>query len=51
MIICEKSATNKEPSNTRLNPYDRSTRAQMISFYQLLSEKNKHPTPEGPVLC
>jgi DNA-binding GntR family transcriptional regulator len=41
MRICKKSATSKEPSNTRLNPYDPLVKAQMISFYNLLSEKDK----------
>ena len=41
MRICQKSATSKEPSNTRLNPYNPSVKAQMVSLYNFLSEKDK----------
>lgn len=41
MEISQKSATSKEPSNTRLNPYDTLVKTQMTSFYDHLSEKDK----------
>jgi hypothetical protein len=41
MKTVQKSATSKEHSNIRLDPYDPLVKAQMISFYNLLSEKDK----------
>ena len=37
----QKSATGTELPKTKLNPYLPSTEKQMISFYKMLSEKDK----------